>query len=181
MSPEQIVESVLWPRQKVKEGYMAIAVATADGKVIQGYTLDETDERLALREAATGRRIEIARADIEEVREQGSLMPEGLAEAMTPPQRRDLIRFLLELGHSPDGSADPLLGHGHAPASFPYDRKPLRPEHWPHWEHPVNRERVYDFYAKEAEHFRKRCDRPPALAPLPRARRRDARPLGKPE
>ena len=84
MSPEEIVESVLWPRQKVKEGYMAIAVATADGKVIQGYTLDETETRLALREAATGSRIEIARADIEEVREQGSLMPEGLAEAMTP-------------------------------------------------------------------------------------------------
>jgi putative heme-binding domain-containing protein len=65
MSPEQIVESVLWPRQKVKEGYMAVAVATADGKVIQGYPLDETDRRLALREAATGRRIEIAKADIE--------------------------------------------------------------------------------------------------------------------
>ncbi len=167
MSPEQIVESVLWPRQKVKEGYMAIAVATADGRVIQGYTLDETDRRLALREAATGRRIEIARADIEEVREQGSLMPEGLAEAMSPPQRRDLIRFLLELGHSPDGGDDPLRGHGHAPASFPYDRKPLRPEHWPHWEHPVNRERVYDFYAKEAEHFRQGATVPSLLPPFP--------------
>ena len=32
-------------------------------------------------------------------------MPEGLAEAMTPPQRRDLIRFLLELGHSADEDA----------------------------------------------------------------------------
>ena len=94
-------------------------------------------------------------------------MPEGLAEAMTPAQRRDLIRFLLDLGRSPDESADPLLGHGHAPAAFAYDRKPLRPEHWPHWEHPVNRDRVYDFYAKEAEHFRKRPTVPALLPPFP--------------
>ncbi len=37
LTPEQIVESVLWPRRTVKTGYEAIALATSDGKVIQGY------------------------------------------------------------------------------------------------------------------------------------------------
>lgn len=38
-----------------------------------------------------------------------------------------------------------------APAEFPFDRKPLQPEFWPAWEHAVNRDRVFDFYAKQAE------------------------------
>jgi azurin len=73
---------------------------------------------------------------------------------MTPEQRRDLIRFLIDLGH-PEHSSAALLAHqGHGPASFSYDRKPLRPELWPHWQDPVNRDRLYDFYAKEADFFR---------------------------
>jgi len=39
-------------------------------------------------------------------------------------------------------------------AEFPYDRAPLFPEQWPSRKLPVNRERIYDFYSKEAEYFR---------------------------
>ncbi len=46
------------------------------------------------------------------------------------------------------------------PAEFTYERAPLRPEEWPSWRHPVNRDRIYDFYAKEAEHFLSRSDVP---------------------
>ena len=42
IKPEEIVESVLWPGRKVKEGYEAVAVATADGRVVQGYKQAET-------------------------------------------------------------------------------------------------------------------------------------------
>ena len=42
LSPEEIAESVLWPRRKIKEGYEAIALATDDGKVIQGYPHERT-------------------------------------------------------------------------------------------------------------------------------------------
>ena len=50
------------------------------------------------------------------------------------------------------------------PASFTYDRAPLHPEDWPGWQAHVNRERLYDFYAKEAEYFGKQPS-VPALAP----------------
>ncbi|MES2707245.1 MAG: DUF6797 domain-containing protein [Verrucomicrobiota bacterium] len=45
-------------------------------------------------------------------------------------------------------SAPPKLGE------FPYVRDPLQPELWPHWREFVNRERLYDFYGKEARWFR---------------------------
>ncbi len=37
IKPEEIVESLLWPGRKVKEGYEAVTVATADGRTVQGY------------------------------------------------------------------------------------------------------------------------------------------------
>src|SRR5690606_19047828 len=55
----------------------------------------------------------------------------------------------------------------HGPASFPYDRRPLEPEQWPAWQEHVNRDRVYDFYTKQAEHFRRQHHLPMLLAPFP--------------
>jgi len=36
------------------------------------------------------------------------------------------------------------------PGAFKPDRAPLRPADFPNWRHPVNRDRVFDFYAKQA-------------------------------
>ena len=41
---------------------------------------------------------------------------------------------------------------------FTYDRAPIHPEESPNWQVPVNSDRLYDFYAKEAEHFLKHPD-----------------------
>ena len=173
---------MLWPRQKVKEGYMAIAVATADGKVIQGYKLRR--DRQASWPCARPRRasrIEIAKADIEEVREQGTLMPEGLAEAMTPAQRRDLVRFLLELGQSRDGERRSAAGTCPRPGHLP-----LRPQAAaagalaPLGASGQPRPRLR-LLRQGGRVLPQAADRPLAPAPLPRARRRQARPLGKPE
>ncbi len=162
LAPEEIVESVLWPRRRIKEGFTAISVATLDGLIRQGHKQGETSDAIELRDPATGERLRIKKADIEAIHEDGSLMPEGLLAAMSLNDRRDLVRFLLDLGRPGVEDACKLLAHAHphGPAQFTYDRKPLHPEHWPSWHHPVNRERVYDFYAKEAEHF---VTRPAAL------------------
>ena len=95
-------------------------------------------------------------------------MPDGLAAAMTPDERRDLVRFLLDLGR-PGSRPRPTL-HARIRTrrpTFPYDRAPLHPEHWPSWQHPVNRDRIYDFYAKEAEYFSKQPSVPALLPPFP--------------
>lgn len=161
---DQVVESVLWPKRQVKAEYMAIAVVTTAGRIVQGYKESETDKELVLREPGTKTTHRIAKSEIEERREVGTLMPDGLAAAMSPEQRRDLIRFLLELGHT-EGLA--AAAHAHEPAKFVPDRAPLYPELWPHWQHPVNRDRVYDFYVKEAAHFMKQHPVPPLLPEFP--------------
>ncbi len=167
LSSEAIAESVLWPRRTIKQGYEAIAVSTDDGKVLQGYKEEDTTQTLVLREATTGSRVRIPRSAIEEVRALGSLMPEGLAATMSLQERRDLMRFLMDLGKS--GHPATSLAHltPHRPATFPFDRKPLQPDLWPHWQEPVNRERVYDFYAKEAEYFRSQSSVPMLLPQFP--------------
>src|SRR5205814_4076907 len=40
-------------------------------------------------------------------------------------------------------------------------------ELWPNRAHVVNRDRLYDFYPKEAEYFRKQADMPPLLPEYP--------------
>jgi len=166
LTPEQIVESVLWPKRQVKEGYVALSVVTADGKIRQGYKLRENEKELVLRECTTGAEMRLPKSDIEERRELGTLMPEGLAEAMTFEQRRDVVRFLMELGHTA-GLADLARPHAHTPASFPFDPAPLDPIRRPSWKHFVNRDRAYDFYAKEADYFRTQTSVPLLLPEFP--------------
>ena len=51
-------------------------------------------------------------------------------------------------------------------ATFSPPREPLDPVAFPDWREHVNRDRVYDFYAKEARFFRALCP-----VPLPERRR----------
>ena len=175
LPPAKIVESVLFPKREVKPGFSALALAMTDGRVLQGYKLGEADGTLAVRDVATGQELKLPKADIEEIREIGTLMPEGVADALTPAQRRDLFRFLIGLGRSPDAGLPAHLveaqarahAAAHAPTSFPHDRAPLNLAAWPHWQDPVNRDRDYDFYAKEAEYFRLHKPTPTLLPTYP--------------
>ncbi len=151
----------------MKEGYETTTVATVDGRVVQGLQAGRDAGRADAPRPRDGRRGPDREADIEAVREGGTLMPEGLAASMTGEERRDLVRFLLDLGRPGQAAAGQLMAHSHTPASFAYDRSPIHPEDWPSWKHPVNRDRVYDFYAKEAEYFSKQPTVPAVLPPYP--------------
>ncbi len=53
------------------------------------------------------------------------------------------------------------------PAEFSPDRKPLQPEHNEHWQEFVNRERVFDYYGKQALAFMGRKPLPELLPQFP--------------
>ena len=94
-------------------------------------------------------------------------MPEGLAAAMNDEQRQDLVAFLTDLGRHDKlrlAIAESVLEHAqaHDAATFEFERGPLDVAAWPSWEAHVNRDRLYDFYSKQAAHFR-RVDNPPDL------------------
>jgi putative heme-binding domain-containing protein len=150
--PEYIAESLLWPNRQVRPEFAAVAIALQDGRVVQGIPQSESDDALVIVEATTGKAITLKKAEIQERRSVGSLMPDGLQAAMSPVQRRDLVRFLSELGREGGPVLDATARH--EPTRFEFSNEPLYPQDWPNRAHPVNRDRLYDFYAKEADHFR---------------------------
>jgi len=63
---------------------------------------------IVLTEATTGAKLQISRAAVEEIRHVGTLMPEGIAATISRRERRDLVRFQMELG-KPGNSSPGLL------------------------------------------------------------------------
>ena len=171
-SLSHLIESVLWPRRDVKPEYVSWSIVTASGGVVTGYKLGETDQDIVLRDPASGKDISIAKEDIDEEVASGTLMPDGLTAALTREQLRDLIHFLSELGR--DGQplsaeVEQVIAHSqlHGPAAFEYTAAPITPQRWSNSKQSVNRDRVYDFYTKQAEHFRQQHHVPMLLSASP--------------
>ena len=167
-----IVESVLWPRREVKPEYTTWSVLTFDGRIVTGYKQTDAEDQLALREPTTGKTIKFAANEIEELVRGTTVMPEGLTAALDRQQQLDLFRFLNELRTQPNGlspDVSDVLKHAgmHGPASFDFERRPLVPENWANANLPVNEHRIYEYYTKQAEHFRKKDHLPMLLAASP--------------
>jgi len=171
-TPEQLVASLLWPDLEVEACYRATQIATTDGRILKGYLVDDGPASIALRDPATGTEQRIARDEIEQFQAGGSLMPSGLMNSLSEVQQADLVRWLIDLQTLPeDQLAGLALAAEHAiqpkPAEFDVQRPPLEPETRPSWQADVNRARIYDFYAKQADHFRTAEPRPTLLAEFP--------------
>ena len=158
LTPEEIVESVYWPARSVKPEYRAYALTLTDGRVLQGIIKEETAEAVVLVDA-TGKSHRVAAGEIEERTDVGSLMPANVFTSLPVEDRRDLVRYLLELGRTPG-----LESLSHRAGPFDVPREPLRPADWPNRDLWVNKDRVYDAYTKQAMQFRGR-DPMPLLLP----------------
>lgn len=95
--PDYLVESLLAPAAKVKEGYHSKLVLDNDGQIFSGVLVRETGEQLVLR-SAEDKLLTLAKANIEEIKDSRSLMPDGLVDTLTRDELVDLVRFLSELG-----------------------------------------------------------------------------------
>ncbi|SFI86093.1 DUF6797 domain-containing protein [Planctomicrobium piriforme] len=167
----QLVESVLWPKREVKPEFISWSVATAKGEVLTGYKLNVVSNEFDLLNPATGITRHLTPDDIDDQAQIGTLMPEGLTAAMTETDRLDLARFLSELGRTPEAdlaaAGMKLPVHAHDAATFPLLTPPLHPEDHLQATLPVNHERMFDFYAKEADYFRAQPQTPPLLMAYP--------------
>ncbi len=167
-----LAESLLWPNREVKPEYLAWTVLDINGRVFKGYKVREDESSLVLRDPALGSEHHFDMADIEELVAAGSQMPEGLVSGMSEAERRDLLKFLGELGTEQGMSVESMRlaiakSQVHAAAPFEYVRDPLHPADWPSWNSHVNRERVYDFYSKQADYFREQHHPPHLLSEFP--------------
>lgn len=96
---DYLIESMLYPNRKVKEGYHSLVVETKDGLEYSGVLVRETSEELIVRDASD-REVSIPKNNIDIQTIGGSLMPSGLIDALEVGQQIDLYRFLSELGKS---------------------------------------------------------------------------------
>jgi putative heme-binding domain-containing protein len=95
--PDYLVESLLFPNRKVKEGYHSVILETKDEMELSGILVRETDDQLFIRDASN-REVAVAKNNIANKRVGGSLMPAGLIDPLNEQEQADLYRFLSELG-----------------------------------------------------------------------------------
>lgn len=95
--PDYLVESILSPSAKIKEGYHSVLLATKDGQELSGMIARETATEVVLRDAA-GQEVSVPANNIARRASVGSLMPAGLIDALVPEERLDLFKFLSQLG-----------------------------------------------------------------------------------
>lgn len=100
VSDEALIESVLQPSKTIRQGYESITVLTSDGRLIAGIPLEQTSDKVVIRDASRiGETVAIAVADIEEIKQNElSIMPAGQMNQLTSRQQfYDLIRYLIEI------------------------------------------------------------------------------------
>ncbi len=154
-----MVESILWPHREVKPEFTTSVILTTEGRTVMGFKVAATEQYVTLKVPASGKLTTIDVADIDDEVVGGTVMPSGLTAAMTGQQQLDLIRFVSDLGREGRPIATKLqdvLANSsmHGPVKFDFIAAPIRPEFWPNSKLPANRDRIYDFFTKQAEHFR---------------------------
>ena len=94
---DYLVESVLVPNAKIKEGFHSIIVETKDDLEFSGILVRETGQELILRNAQN-QEVSVAKNNLRKRSNGLSLMPAGLVDTLSEEERLDLFRFLTELG-----------------------------------------------------------------------------------
>lgn len=99
ISPEELIDSMLRPSDRIDKDFAQVTVLTVDGTIHTGLRISEDDDQLVLRNLAEPKPIVILRDDIEEVGEsRTSLMPANLTQTLkTKEEFMDLMRYVLEI------------------------------------------------------------------------------------
>jgi len=102
---DYLVESVLLPNAKIKEGFHGINVETKDDLEYSGILVRETGQEVVLRNAQN-QEVSVAKTNIRKrANASQSLMPTGLLDTVSEADRNDLVAFLTRLGKPGDYDA----------------------------------------------------------------------------
>lgn len=94
---DYLIESMIDPNAKIKEGYHSVQITTKDEMEYSGIVVRETLDEIILRDA-TNKEVSIPKNNVESRRNGASLMPSGLVDNLAPEERADLFKFLSQLG-----------------------------------------------------------------------------------
>lgn len=97
---EYLVESILHPSRKIKEGFETVTASTADGRIVAGVMVEENDRRIVIRDILdVDNLITIDRDELDDLRpSKKSSMPDKLADALKDRQQfLDLLRYVIDV------------------------------------------------------------------------------------
>jgi putative heme-binding domain-containing protein len=104
---DYLIESMLNPSAKIKEGYHTSVITTKDGKILAGAIVQKDAQQVTLRDAAGSLEVipalNIAKNEIQPV----SLMPPGLTASLRKDEFLDLIAFLSQVGREGEFKVPP--------------------------------------------------------------------------
>lgn len=104
---DYLIESLLEPSKKIKEGYHMIIISTKDGKVFSGGLVQDGNDELVIRDPANQLQ-KVPKAQIASRQmSPASMMPPGLTASLREDEFLDLVRFLSELGREGDYKIKP--------------------------------------------------------------------------
>jgi putative heme-binding domain-containing protein len=93
----ELIESIVQPGKKIAQGFDTWAIAMDDGKIYTGFIVLESAETVTLRDA-TGISHELIQDQIEDrVKQEISMMPQGIVGNLSPEQLADLLAYLESL------------------------------------------------------------------------------------
>jgi putative heme-binding domain-containing protein len=91
---EFLLTSLVDPSAVIRKEYLNYMVRTKDGRVINGFIAEDSGSAITIGNASN-ERTTVPRDQIQSMEDSGvSLMPEGLLNALTPQQLRDLFAYL---------------------------------------------------------------------------------------
>jgi putative heme-binding domain-containing protein len=95
---DYLIESLLEPSKKIKEGYHMIILSMKDGKVFAGGLVQEGADEVVIRDPSNQLQ-KVPKAQIASRQmSPASMMPPGLTSSLREDEFIDLVRFLSELG-----------------------------------------------------------------------------------
>jgi len=104
---DYIVESLLQPQKKIKEGFHVVSVTKKDGSLLAGTLAQEDDQSITLRDISD-QRIVVSKSDIaSQTMSPVSLMPPGLTASLRRDELADLVMFLSLLGKEGEYKVSP--------------------------------------------------------------------------
>lgn len=94
MTRDQIAESILKPDASISQGFATVLIRTKDDKSYMGFVTEESAEKIVIRNIV-GQAYTLPVGDVVERKEmENSMMPEGLANALSYEEFASLITFL---------------------------------------------------------------------------------------
>jgi len=104
---DYLIESLLEPSKKIKEGYHMVIIGLKDGQVISGGLVQDGGDEVIIRDPANQLQ-KVPKAQIASRQmSPASMMPPGLTASLREDEFVDLVRFLSELGREGDYKIKP--------------------------------------------------------------------------